>query len=77
MPRRDGTGPIGIGSLSGKGFGICAGLGVGYGLGLGIKRGFRRNFSPDAIEKSQRELLIEQKGLLERRLDVINKQIDS
>ncbi len=51
MPRRDGTGPMGYGPLTGRGFGFCnranvsrlgLGLGLGLGWGLGRGRGFRR-----------------------------------
>lgn len=49
MPRRDGTGPMGIGSMTGRGVGLCAGYSapdyaspcVAYGTGCG-GRGFRR-----------------------------------
>jgi hypothetical protein len=53
MPRRDGTGPMGAGSMTGRGLGICtganavkygAGLGMGLGLGLACRRGFGRGF---------------------------------
>ena len=49
MPRRDGTGPMGAGSMTGRGLGSCtganavkygAGLGLGLGLGLACRRGF-------------------------------------
>jgi len=49
MPRRDGTGPMGRGAMTGRGLGFCtgvnavgygAGLGRGYGAGLG--RGYGR-----------------------------------
>ena len=51
MPRRDGTGPMGAGSMTGRGLGSCtganavtysAGLGLGLGLGLACRRGFGR-----------------------------------
>lgn len=53
MPWRDGTGPQGLGPLSGKGFGLCADTGAsvsgrafgprnagGYGMGRGMRRGY-------------------------------------
>ncbi len=56
MPRRDGTGPMGQGAKTGRGFGACAvqaipfvvgavagacmGLGRGRGRGAGMGRGF-------------------------------------
>lgn len=47
MPRRDGTGPIGLGSMTGKGLGFCSDYatpvkGMHRGFGLGYGRGFRR-----------------------------------
>ena len=46
MPARDGTGPAGMGPMTGRGLGPCGegmgfrrGLGRGFGIGLG--RGFR------------------------------------
>lgn len=51
MPRGDGTGPMGMGSLTGRGAGICAGFATpgyasqpGFGCGFGAGRGFRRMF---------------------------------
>ncbi|KUO72112.1 MAG: hypothetical protein APF77_00810 [Clostridia bacterium BRH_c25] len=54
MPRGDGTGPMGMGPMTGRGLGICAGIytgiaalrcinrGTGYGMGFGRGRGFGR-----------------------------------
>ena len=50
MPRRDGTGPMGQGSMTGRGAGPCSGdvaqgapgQGRGRGFGLGFGRGFGR-----------------------------------
>jgi len=52
MPRGDGTGPSGMGSMTGRAAGYCAGynrpgfanpgLGGGYGMGRGMGRGLRR-----------------------------------
>jgi hypothetical protein len=47
MPRGDGTGPMGMGSRTGRAAGLCAGFGVpgysnpapGRGLGMGFGRG--------------------------------------
>jgi len=49
MPRGDGTGPRGMGSMTGRAAGYCAGFGMpgylnalpGRGLGMGFGRGFR------------------------------------
>ncbi|MDD4154004.1 MAG: DUF5320 domain-containing protein [Bacilli bacterium] len=40
MPRRDGTGPNGLGSMTGRGAGLCGtGNSVNYGLGTGQRLG--------------------------------------
>jgi len=51
MPRGDGTGPMGMGPMTGRGAGFCAGFAVpgyanpiGYGFGFERGRGFRRMF---------------------------------
>ena len=84
MPRRDGTGPIGRGSMTGRGFGVCTGAnasgfrrGMGMGLGLGL-RGCRRGFGTlnNAADTSDKGYLAEQKELLEKRLELINKQLE-
>ena len=78
MPRRDGTGPMGAGSMTGRGSGICtstnavkygAGPGMGLGFGLACRRcfghGFGRGFATNRISsKTQRELLNEHKAML-------------
>lgn len=56
MPRGDGSGPMGMGPMTGRGAGICAGYATpgyanqaGYGCGLGGGRGFRRMFNVTGI----------------------------
>ncbi len=51
MPRQDGTGPMGRGSMTGRGLGLCNGMnaakfGAGFGLGLlsRCRRSFGRGF---------------------------------
>ena len=50
MPRGDGTGPMGMGCMTGRGAGYCAGFGQpgymtpGPGRGLGFGRGYGRGF---------------------------------
>lgn len=91
MPRKDGTGPMGAGSMTGRGLGLCtggnavkygAGLGIGLGLGLacrrGLGRGFGRGFSVSQTStKTEKERLNEQKAMLRDRLEVIDKQLES
>jgi len=54
MPRGDGTGPVGMGAMSGRAAGYCAGFGLpgfanpalgrGFGMGFGRGRGWRHMF---------------------------------
>lgn len=51
---------------------------AGLGLGSGYKRGPGRNFAKDmTTPKTEKELLQEQKELLQNKLDNINKQLKS
>lgn len=84
MPRRDGTGPI-----AGRGLGVCAGastikesrtltavrrgLGLAYRHGCG-RRGFGRCFEGN---RTQKEVLEEQKAVLQDRLEVINRRLEN
>lgn len=89
MPGRDGTGPMGAGSKTGKGFGFCAvndpvvknvGIGreFGFGRGYGNRRGFGRGFSVNQNDSiSKKELLQEQRTFLKRKLEEIDKQLES
>ncbi len=87
MPRRDGTGPMGTGSMTGRGLGVCTGAdavgygsgrGMGFGRGLACRRGFGRSFSIDETSpKTQKELLNEQKNIFQDRLEVIDKQLEN
>lgn len=88
MPRRNGTGPMGLGSMTGRGKGFCnisnvtkvAGVigGLGLGLGLGCRRGFGRNSFVDNIEgESKKDLLMKQKAALENSLKVLNDQLNN
>ncbi len=91
MPRRDGTGPMGAGSMTGRGLGSCTGAravkyGVGLGLGLGLgfacRRGFGRGLGRGVpvkqnSSKTQKELLQEQRDALKSRLEAIDKQLDN
>jgi hypothetical protein len=91
MPRRDGTGPLGAGPMTGRKLGLCtgasaivcgAGLGLGLGLGLARRQGFgrgfgRRFFANQNSSKTQKELLQEQKDLLKNQMDAIDKQLEN
>ena len=92
MPKRDGTGPMGTGAITGRGFGPCAGnsytqrsehygRGRGHGYGRGQNRacgrGFGRGFYMDQpAETNRKEVLEAQKSNLQRRLEVINDELE-
>lgn len=42
MPGRDGTGPMGMGPMTGRGAGYCGGRGAAQGAGRGLGLGFGR-----------------------------------
>ncbi|WP_080632372.1 DUF5320 domain-containing protein [Desulfitobacterium hafniense] len=89
MPGRDGTGPSGVGSMSGRGFGLCSGAnGAQPGLGrMGLpgrapRRGFGSGYGSGfavsaASSKTQRELLQEHRDRLQNRIASIDKQLES
>lgn len=93
MPRRDETGPMGAGPMTGRGLGFCTGAnavrdGAGFrmGLGLACRRGFGRRFSrgfgrgfavDETFHKTQKEVLQEQKDILQKRLEIIDKQLEN
>lgn len=85
MPRRDGTGPMGNGSMKGRGLGVCNGTnaarcgnGMGRGLGFANRRGFGMNLATagSSATKTQKELLLEQRKILEKELSSINQQLE-
>lgn len=84
MPRGDGTGPMGMGQMTGRGAGYCAGLAApGYAnpVGFGGRRGFRRMFYGNvrAYEPgvSEKELLIRQAELLENQLQQVKERLSN
>jgi hypothetical protein len=91
MPRRDGTGPMGRGALTGRGLGSCigagavrfgAGLGAGLGMGFACRRGFGWGFGrglalDETSPEGKKGLLEEQKHVLKERLEAIERQIEN
>ncbi|HJX05280.1 MAG TPA: DUF5320 domain-containing protein [Candidatus Nanoarchaeia archaeon] len=66
MPGQDGTGSLGRGPLTGRGFGPC-------GRGLGWRRGFGRGFGwNEPVELSNEE----QKKILEAEKVAIDKRLE-
>ena len=91
MARRDGRGPLGQGPLSGRGYGICEGAnyiprcGGGFGRGMRMEMG-RRGGAPRAFgrglgfyedNRSSKELLSEEKEMIQERLDFINEELEN
>ena len=68
MPRKDGTGPMGLGPMTGRGRGFCIKSDVSavfIGSGLACIRGFRRrfgggNYSGNISAVTEKELLNEE-----------------
>ena len=87
MPGKDGTGPMGLGEKTGRGAGLCSGTnaaryGTGSGSGLGYRHGFGRGLNRNidieqASTKTQKELLQDQKSILQNRIDRISKQLEN
>ena len=44
MPRGDGTGPVGMGPMTGRAAGLCAGYRMGSGPSAGLRAGWRNRF---------------------------------
>ena len=77
MPKRDGTGPMGIGVGAGRRQGFCfrnypnnfaTEQGIGYG------RLFNRNRN-STINNANKNVLVREKELLLHKLDIIEKQL--
>jgi hypothetical protein len=84
MPRRDGTGPMGMGAMTGRGLGVCTGVnapiygrGFGRGLGLGFGRCFGFGANSNYNQTASKEALQAQKEQLQITLDAIDKRLES
>jgi len=82
MPKRDGTGPIGMGPRTGRGMGRCSseakhglGIALGIGLGLGLKRGFRNLLRLSLSPEEEISELKSQSTALENGLSKIKERI--
>jgi len=89
MPRRDGTGPMGAGSMTGRGLGACestVGAHLTPATGLGCQRragskgaqghGFGRGLGRGVVRASTpKEMLEQQRDTLQKRLDNVNSQL--
>ncbi|MBU2577884.1 DUF5320 domain-containing protein [Patescibacteria group bacterium] len=76
MPGFDGTGPLGGGPGTGRGFGPC-GLGLGWRRRFGMGRGMGRYFGwswPETKEEQKKALLEYRQALEEELEDVKNEE---
>jgi len=76
MPARDGSGPLGGGSGTGRGLGPCVqnlGYGFGRGVGRGYGRGFSSGFTPGTPTEKQR--LQAEREYLRKRLEDVERQL--
>ena len=88
MPRRDGTGPMGMGQMTGRGLGLCGNRFYGrrncYGTGFG-RRGFGPGYGAGygygpgygaRQDITEKEFLKNQKEFLESQIELIEKELD-
>ncbi len=73
MPYRDGTGPLGEGPLTGRGFGLC-GRTRRFSRGFGFRQGFGRGFGfrTTSIAEPTKE---EEKAYLEAELKAAEEEL--
>jgi hypothetical protein len=91
MPRGNGTGPMGMGPMTGRGAGYCAGysvpgyvnpaggrgwFGFGRGFGRGRGRGFGRGFAVPPTAREEADILKEESELLKQQLQDIQERIN-
>ena len=76
MPNLNGTGPMGQGPRTGRGFGYCAGCRRGCFWGCGRGFGFRRFFSPKneivTLEEQEKMLVEELNAIREEKVSLMN-----
>lgn len=89
MPGGDKTGPMGMGPMTGRGMGCCAGYmapatGRGFGRGRGLNRcyhagmhGRMRSADATAYEHNEKELLTDRVAFLEEQLQRTRAQLKS
>lgn len=83
MPRRDGTGPMGMGARTGRGSGNCPsdirrslGVTLGIGLGMGLKRGLRIFWKANQSTGDELKELKTQAEVLEQSLSKVKERIN-
>ncbi len=76
MPGGDGTGPLGLGPMAGRGFGRCVGAGRGAGWGRGRGRGAGWGMRPGPAGDG-REALDSRIGWLEELVGLLKQRRDT
>ncbi len=78
MPGYDGTGPMGRGPMTGRGYGPC-GFGFGWRRQFGMGRGLGRyfNWQMPVDESEEKQALSEYKKALEEELEDVKKQLEA
>ena len=75
MPRLDKTGPMGVGPMTGRGFGPCGmGMGLGRRFGLGRRMGRGFGWGVPQTKKDQLSALSDYKKALLEELKDIDKE---
>ncbi|HHT94051.1 MAG TPA: DUF5320 domain-containing protein [Clostridiaceae bacterium] len=79
MPRGDGTGPLGMGPMSGRGLGFCAGYNTpGYMYGRGMRRFSKIPCAYVPIDEiDEKEYLKNAEKVLEKKLSYVKKRLGS
>ncbi len=90
MPGRNGTGPMGMGQMTGRGFGFCGNRfygrrncyemsfgrrGFGYGARFGVGYGYGSRYG-FRNDMTEKEYLQDQKEFLESQIELIEREID-
>ncbi len=85
MPRGDGTGPNGMGPMTGRGMGYCAGFAVPGFMngGFGRRRGFAwraramplQQIQPVMTEKQEKQYLEQELEILKQEMKEIEKRL--
>lgn len=82
MPRMDGTGPMGMGPMTGRGLGPCGagmrrgygrGRGYGYAMSMGVCPWYGPMARPTASE--EKEILKDQVAILKENLEATEKRL--
>jgi hypothetical protein len=80
MPGLDGTGPDGMGQMTGGGFGVCVdptqgAFARGFGRGRGRGRGLRQRFAWDYYPSTNTEQLQPDNEMLQKEVDFLKSRL--